>query len=127
MLTEKEKQLLFIDLCARLPYGVVLDNGAKLRTIDALTKVISGNGSDRKIEFVKPYLRPMSSMTGEEYREYAQNDTCIIYKEGSLDGQCVTSGDGVDYLNKHHLDYRGLIPMGLALPAPDGMYENYDT
>lgn len=31
----------------------------------------------------------------------------------------------VDWLNAHthHFDYRGLIPMGLALPAKDGMYE----
>jgi hypothetical protein len=28
----------------------------------------------------------------------------------------------IDWLNKHHFDYRGLITKGLALEAPDGMY-----
>lgn len=27
-----------------------------------------------------------------------------------------------DWLNEHHFDYRGLIPMGLALEALEGMY-----
>ena len=29
----------------------------------------------------------------------------------------------VDWLNKHHFDYRGLIPRGLALEAPNDMYK----
>ena len=28
-----------------------------------------------------------------------------------------------DWLNAHHFDYRGLIPMGLALEAPEDMYK----
>ena len=28
----------------------------------------------------------------------------------------------LDFLNAHHFDYRDLIPKGLALEAPDGMY-----
>ena len=28
----------------------------------------------------------------------------------------------VDWLNAHHFDYRGLIEKGLALEAPNGMY-----
>ena len=28
----------------------------------------------------------------------------------------------LDWLNEHHFDYRGLIPMGLAIEAPEGMY-----
>ena len=27
-----------------------------------------------------------------------------------------------DFFHRHHLDWRGLIPMGLALEAPEGMY-----
>ena len=30
---------------------------------------------------------------------------------------------GFDWLNAHHFDYRGLIPKGLALEAPEGMYK----
>ena len=29
----------------------------------------------------------------------------------------------IDWLNANHFDYRGLIPMGLALEAPEGMYK----
>ena len=28
-----------------------------------------------------------------------------------------------DWLNAHHLDYRGLIEKGLALEAPEGIYK----
>lgn len=28
----------------------------------------------------------------------------------------------IDFLNEHHFDYNGLIPMGLAIEAPEGMY-----
>lgn len=117
-MTEEEKQLLFTDLCARLPYGVILDNGVKLRTIDALTKVISGDGSDRNIEFVKPYLRPMSSVTDKEQYEYdyaIENNKFTGFR-----GRIIW---GLDWLNAHHLDYRGLIEKGLALEAPEGMYK----
>jgi len=117
-MTEEEKQLLFTDLCARLPYGVILDNGVKLRTIDALTKVISGDGSDRNIEFVKPYLRPMSSVTDKEQYEY--DHAIENNKFTGFRGRIIW---GLDWLNAHHLDYRGLIEKGLALEAPEGMYK----
>jgi hypothetical protein len=29
----------------------------------------------------------------------------------------------MDFCHKHHLDNRGLIPMGLAIEAPEGMYK----
>ena len=59
-----------------------------------------------------PYLRPMSSMTEEEWKEYNQTI-----------GKSFSFTDEVDWLNAHHFDYRGLIPMGLALKATKGMYE----
>ena len=54
-----------------------------------------------------PYLRPMSSMTEEEKREY---------------NKCMWAYQDVDFCNEHHLDYRGLIDKELALEAPEGMY-----
>ena len=33
------------------------------------------------------------------------------------------TAEGFDWLNAHHFDYRGLIPMGLALEAKEGMYK----
>ena len=71
-----------------------------------------------KIAVVKPYLRPMSSMTEEEKiewdAEYAYNSRTYSY-EGYV-------GKMTDWLNKHHFDYRGLIEKGLALEAPKDMY-----
>lgn len=128
-MTKEEKQLLLKDLCARLPYGVKLDNGLKLRSVDALTQIVSCSGSDRKVDYVKPYLHPMSSMTEEE-REYIKHRWC--YNDWDIDGPSslwrekidVEDAEGiVDYFNEHHLDFRGLIPMGLALEAPEDMYK----
>ena len=62
-------------------------------------------------ECIKPYLRPMSSMTEEEKDTY---DIMVL---------CNASWVVDDWLNYHHFDYRGLIPMGLALEAKKGMYK----
>ena len=68
--------------------------------------------------YIKPYLRLMSSMTEEEKKEYYDllsryDASCFISKIGSR---------LFDWLNSHHFDYRGLIQMGLALEASEGMY-----
>ena len=58
----------------------------------------------------KPYLRPMSSMTEDE------EDELNSARMGNY-------GEDADWLNAHHFDYRGLIPLGLALEATEGMYK----
>ena len=134
-MTNEEKQLLLKDLCSRLPYGVKLDNGLKLRSIDALTQIVSCSGSDKKIDCIKPYLRPLSSMTEEERKEYKSffrigEYACggslygVEYEYIDADSDDISQPISlIDWLNAHHFDYRGLIPMGLALEAPDGMYK----
>ena len=67
----------------------------------------------------KPYLRPMSSMTLEEKREYHKTFRPEIYGMGFVYVESVRS---FDWLNKHHFDYRGIIGDGTANEAPDGMY-----
>ena len=57
----------------------------------------------------KPYLRPLSSMTEEEKKRCDDILTKMYYHEKS------TLGDISDYLNSIHVDYRGLIPKGLAI------------
>ena len=149
-MTQENKNLLLKDLCARLPYGlkckidldalleVFPEYGARLSYaatstgIDLHAKVgervytLFGIPSKRHlyflelddffneygvpVEYVKPYLRPMSSMTEEE-KAYVYNGHIEFWIRE-------------DYCNKHHLDYRGLIPKGLALEAPEGMYKN---
>ena len=111
-MTQEEKQLLLKDLCARLPYGVkvhlVYDEDTEdIREmgLGSLHDIIFDNAEG------KPYLRPMSSMSEEEWKEYNQI------------GKSFSFTDEVDWLNEHHFDYRGLIPMGLALEAPEGMYK----
>jgi len=126
-MTQEEKQLLLKDLSTRLPYEVKLDNGLKLRSIDALTQIVSCSGSDRKVDYVKPYLRPMSSMTEEEKEELRQQ-FCYEWEENitELMYYSIEIGDAdcfIDWLNAHYFDYRGLIEKGLALEAPKDMYK----
>lgn len=68
---------------------------------------------------MKPYLRPMSSMTEEEKEELRNSNMVIAI---STSGDVGTTVIGFDWLNAHHFDYRGLIEMGLALESPEGMY-----
>ena len=76
-----------------------------------------------KIEFVRSYLRPMSSMTQEEKQEYQRITERWMYDSS------YSIGDSFDWLNVHHFDYRGLIEKGLTIEAPEGMYctkHNFD-
>lgn len=113
-MTQEDKNILLKDLSARLPYGVKFQGeDSNVYTLDAT------NYFALQVEGVvfKPYLRPVSSMTAEEKEDFGVPFT----SEG-----LVTLADTVeciDWLNAHHFDYRGLIPMGLALEAPEGMYK----
>ena len=95
-------------------------------------------GDPYTIETFKPYLRPMSSMTEEELNECVcqsgiKDIECSnwqdIPKEKQFEARLnhaiavfLTDSNNVDWLNAHHFDYRGLIEKGLALEAPEGMY-----
>ena len=122
-MTREEKQLLLKDLCARLPYEVKFQGeDFNVYTLDA------ANYFALQVEDVvfKPYLRPMSSMTNDEmedwYRQSKVDYDCEFKPEPTLSLEhCHLS---IDWLNEHHFDYRGLIPMGLALEAPEEMYKN---
>lgn len=115
-MTQEERQLLLKDICARLPYGVICDMWFEGNESDKITEVLKRGGlmglMNSEFNFIaKPYLRPLSSMTEDEWKEYNQ----VIGKSFSFT-------DEVDWLNAHHFDYRGLIDKGLALEAPEGMY-----
>ena len=131
-MTQEDKELVLIDLSARLPYGVKCCfrysiKSKILREADnfVLTPTLYDIFTCKRFEedYIKPYLRPMSSMTEEEKEEYK---TISIWGEvreskSHYTDICPTI-EGYDWLNAHHFDYRGLIEKGLALEAPEGMY-----
>lgn len=143
-MTQEEKQLLLKDLCARLPYGVKIytkdgkNDASFILKISDLNWIFEDDRIDEMYEYDgwKPYLRPMSSMTEEEKEEFhklKQFSVTVVMPNGvsllkpTYIVDLEEDGDGLnhlyDWLNAHHFDYRGLIEKGLALEAPDGMYE----
>jgi hypothetical protein len=125
-MTREEKQLLLKDLCGRLPYGIKVEvciKDKEAKSIDCVKYDTVGTYirllNEEKFS-VKPYLRPMSSMTEEEKDHYDS----ITYTEDETHFKGVWCKSVVDWLNKKMFDYRGLIEMGLALEAPEGMYNN---
>ena len=139
-MTQEEKQLLLKDLCARLPYWshvkTVDDDDAYIVGLDDTEEGLfyihileDGDSYDvtMSVENFKPYLRPMSSITAEEKKEFDSlmnkvEERCInAYGKG---GYTLAFTELNDWLNKKMFDYRGLIPMGLALEATKGMYKD---
>ena len=136
-MTKEEKDLVVKDLCGRLPYGVMLkhistEKPFKLFSIkrdeyasykkDGVELAVNGiyydwyvNDIYHDIElYIKPYLRPLSSMTDEEREEYNQEMYGVAFFTDPI--------SQMDWLNKNMFDYRGLISKGLALEAKEGMY-----
>ena len=126
-MTQEQKDLLLKDLSARLPYGVKV----KIKHYDDAWKLLAiyTNGTtyatrdigypiETYFEDCKPYLFPISGMTDEQKEEFNTRSLELqlkvideeIMHEESVEFQ-------VDFFNKHHLDWRGLIPKGLANDA----------
>ena len=123
---KEERQLLLKDLSARLPYNPMV-HIHDLNTTD-YDNYLYADDLDSMMSYsirLKPYLRPMSSMTEEEEKEYRK--TMDKYISNSDDFSKYTEYswtiDTFDFLNAHHLDYRDLISKGLAFEAPKDMYK----
>jgi hypothetical protein len=73
------------------------------------------------LDDIKPYLRPMSSMTDDEIDTYHSYCDC---NDKDFNGEVLyfDTIESFDYLNSIHVDFRNLIPKGLAIEAPEGMY-----
>lgn len=125
--------MLLKDLCARLPYGVKYCRDSwnyewdqEMPVIEVLEDIDKeGYINYRKVYKVwdiKPYLRPMSSMTEDEKYIYRHMLGATLNSEGEFvyveDFSTV-----IDWLNSHHFDYCELIEKGLALEAPKDMYK----
>jgi len=113
---QEDKELLLKDLCARLPYGVK----CVVEGLDDCTLMPSDIEEEREI---KPYLRPMSSMTLEELEEYRR------FGDHIRDAECkihIANYEQIDWLNKNMFDYRNLIQRGLAIEVikSNNTYEN---
>ena len=135
-MTQEEKELLLKDLCARLPYHVKVKVWLKDGTTEGGALDLEHNYGDvlqdafyfGKIKDIKPYLRPMSSMTEEEKREIydwlVENDIdWFDFSKLRLDEILISFDSSwllVDWLNKHQFDFRGLIEKGLAIEALKG-------
>ena len=133
-MTQEEKELLLKDLSARLSYGPIVSVTDGTIKYDAYIESISYKNiqvspvSDSnftaytfyKISEIKPYLRPMSSMTEEEWNDYKSTWKLIEHDLEDIYEPCIES---YDWLNAHHFDYRGLIEKGLALESPKDMYK----
>lgn len=138
-MTQEQKQLLLVDLCARLPYetrvrytfafagAVCINEYSDEGTLfyDKLQDFSLPNVGyeKRRVVCILPYLRPMSSITEEEKEEY--DDLLMSVNDGceNTDYMPYSCMKYVDWLNSNHFDYRDLIPMGLALEAPEDMYK----
>lgn len=138
---KEHKELLIKDLCARLPYGVMV-NIKGFNFNERLVQIYKGlfNCSIHArhnmtmpydIGDVKPYLRPMSSMTEEEsaelsniINEWFDKELFDLTEEPFLEYALSRINYSIspklfDWLNAHHFDYRGLIPKGLAIEVTE--------
>ena len=119
IMTQENKELLLADLCGRLQYGVkisVNDNIESLQGINVLDGVAEyGSFLSCDIDEVKPYLFPMSSMT-----EWQERELEILMKNSIESCGMLSPYDCLEmerFFNENHLDWRDLVPKGLAIDA----------
>ena len=134
---QKDKDLLLKDLCTRLPYYLKVRVNEKIETLDVIAddcgyyfNFLNDNEEGVTIENIKPYLFPLSSMTEEQYESLKESgilSNCNhiyeyvnphIYGISFIFKKFKTySLELIEWLNKNHFDYRGLIEKGLAIDA----------
>ena len=124
-MTKEDKELLLKDFCARLPFGVIVTTPkGKGHVCDINLTIfeyklgINIDPSIRNIfniNDIKPYLFPLSSITEEQEKEL---EYLCDWENDRWRGLAVIQESVViDYLNKNHFDYRGLIERRLAINA----------
>ena len=122
-MTQEDKELIFKELCARLPYHVKCKIWLKDGTTEEGLLDLQHNYGNvlqdafyyNKIKDIKPYLISMSSMTEEEKEEYCQLQQRVIYNSKGVINEDVTKY--INWCYKKHLDINNLIPMELAIDA----------
>ena len=118
-MTQEDKELLLKDICARLPYNVIINCTDSDTDYNCFLTTDIVNELFHNIEYYnyKPYLRPMSSMTEEEIKEFTSitENVLVIGKKYTS----ILDIDSINWLNEHHFDYRGLIEKGLAIEVKE--------
>ena len=127
----EDKARLFVDLCAKYPYGVIVKFDDKnlciddirfsrgdyfLTLTDGVKKYLNVD-----IERVTPYMKSMKHMSDAEKIEYMKT----FNRLGDDLGTKVTypSYTSIDWLNANHYDYRNFIEDGLVEEAPSDLYQ----
>ena len=147
-MTKEDINLFIYDICSKIPYGLICsiyridDEGVGwrdgkcngfYRNKDVYEFYFDDIISVDDISYIKPYLRPMSSMTLEEKEEL--KSLKFIYSDGHITNESIEFDKEynilvdevhcsfiINWLNKHHFDYNNLIIKNIALKAPEGMY-----
>ena len=121
-MTQEEKELLFKDLCSRLPYGVKVNTIYSNEHASFYRRRACKNGVNElnlnimwlyHVQFeidIKPYLFPMSSMTEEQSKMYHELIGGMFGTSTLINFEALE-----DFFHKNHIDYRGLIEKGLAI------------
>jgi hypothetical protein len=133
-MTQEDKELLFVDLSARIPYGVKCQKTeiwySACQEIEKVGTVIlkASNLEYDNYELYKPYLFPLT----EEILDKATEESNNLYKElicsdsdlyiennksNILLLQAKIRSSVIKYFHIHHIDYNGLIEKGLAIDA----------
>jgi hypothetical protein len=119
----EDKRLLVKAICGYLPYGLevnynneICDCVGYVHGKVILTKKFSSVSFGVDVEKVKPYLRPLLSMTEDEIKEW--DNICVMMRNMPVESIPMV----VKFVNSKHLDYYNLISKGLALEAPKDMY-----
>lgn len=137
-MTQEDKELLLKDLCARMPYGIKFACNKNIYIAKGIDLIVTDEGDQEyavtakgivpiEIDFIKPYLFPLSSMTKEQLFEVQEilGKNKIEIEDGFLhiidsSRNTITYLEILALLNwfyKNHFDINGLIPMGLAIDA----------
>jgi hypothetical protein len=129
IMTQEQINLLLKDISARLPYKICAQipdeyggYTSAIESIDIDGFVKDFEGTQIEIENIKPYLFPLSSITIEQEKELSKLG--VSYCEYALHDDTRGLGIMVDeayiffeFCYKHHIDFLGLIDMGLAIDA----------
>ena len=134
-MTKEETELLVKDLSARIAYGVMLKTPSGNGYLSDIHHTISDwrigvevTTTKRcvySIDEVKPYLRSFDSIEMEESDRIEE----MVFPMETWDGEMpavVKVYDApklLDYYDRIMVDYRDLIEKGLAIEAPEGMYD----